>query len=82
MERVLRHGAKPAPTLILDFENKCNPFSERAASILLWRNLAGVRIGETESVLDRGRSLMRLGIKPFDALHLACAIIAGADLFN
>ncbi|MFZ1829934.1 MAG: PIN domain protein [Candidatus Competibacteraceae bacterium] len=58
-----------------------NPFSERAASILLWRNLAEVRVGETASVLDRGRSLMPLGIKPFDALHVACAMIAGTDLF-
>ncbi len=40
-----------------------------------------MRIGETESVLELGRSLMRLGIKPFDALHAACAIIVGVDLF-
>ena len=66
---------------VLDFENKLNPFPERAASILLWRNLAELRIGETEQVLDQGRSLMLLGIKPFDALHVACAITANADLF-
>jgi len=66
---------------VLDFENKHNPFPERAASILLWRNLAEVRVSETEQVLDQGRSLVLLGIKPFDALHVACAIIANADLF-
>lgn len=66
---------------VLDFENKHNLFPERAASILLWRNLAEVRVGETEQVLDQGRSLVLLGIKPFDALHVACAIMASADLF-
>ena len=66
---------------LLDFENKHNPFPERAASILLWRPLAEVRVGETEQVLDQGRSLTLLGIKPFDALHVACAIAARADLF-
>jgi len=65
----------------LDFENKHHPFPERAASILFWRNLAEVRIGETEQVLEQGRALRRLGIKPFDALHVACAIAARSDLF-
>lgn len=65
----------------LDFENKHHPFPERAASILLWRHLAEVRVSETEQVLEQGRSLTLLGIKSFDALHVACAIAAGADLF-
>ena len=40
-----------------------------------------MRIGETEQVLEQGRALRRLGIKPFDALHVACAIAARSDLF-
>lgn len=66
---------------MLDFENKHHPFPERAASILFWRHLAEVRVSETEQVLEQGRALSRLGIKPFDALHVACAIAARADLF-
>ena len=80
-ERVRQKKVGLVWSYVLDFENKQNPFSERAASILLWRNLAEVRVGQTASVLDQGRSLMQLGIKPFDALHVACAMIAGADLF-
>ena len=80
-ERVRQKKVKLVWSYVLDFENKLNPFPERTTSILLWRNLAEVRIGETGLVLDRGRSLIRLGIKPFDALYVACAIIAGADLF-
>jgi len=55
---------------VLDYEKSHNPFAERLASILLWRSLAEVRIRETKSILERGRSLMELGIKPFDALHV------------
>ncbi len=80
-ERVRQKKVGLVWSYVLDFENKHNPFPERAASILLWRNLAEVRVGETGLVLDKGRSLMLLGIKPFDALHVACAIVAGSDFF-
>ncbi len=80
-QQVRQKKLRLAWSYLLDFENSQNPFPERAASILLWRSLAEVRVGETGPVLDRGRSLMALGIKPFDALHVACAIVAGSDLF-
>lgn len=80
-ERIREKELRLAWSYVLDFENRQNPFPDRAVSILLWRSLAEVRVGETESVLDRGRTLMQLGIKSFDALHVACAIIAGVDLF-
>jgi len=80
-ERVRNKELRLVWSYVLDYENSRNPFPERLASILLWRNLADIRIRETASILDRGRSLMQLGIKPFDALHVACAINANADLF-
>ena len=80
-ERVRNKELRLVWSYVLDYENSYNPFAERLASILIWRSLAEVRIRETEAILDRGRSLMQLGIKPFDALHVACAINANADLF-
>jgi len=80
-EQIRQQKVKLVWSYVLDFENKQNPFAERAASILTWRHLAEVRVGETEPVLNRGRSLRLLGLRPFDALHVACAMIAGADLF-
>jgi hypothetical protein len=80
-QRVRQKKVRLAWSYLLDFENSQNPFPERAASNLLWRNLAEVRGGETRAVLDRGRSLMALSIKPFDTLHVACAVVAGSDLF-
>ncbi len=71
-ERVRKKELRLVWSYVLDYENSYNPFAERLASIL---------IRETESILDRGRSLMQLGIKPFDALHVACAINANADFF-
>jgi predicted nucleic acid-binding protein len=66
---------------VLDFENKFNPFPERAAAIQLWRNLALRRVRETQQLLDKGRELAKLGLKTFDALHVACAISANANIF-
>ena len=66
---------------ILDFENKYNPFHERAIAIQLWRDLAVIRVRESESILETGRDLAKLGIKSFDALHVACAIAARANIF-
>ena len=80
-QRVRQKKVQLVWSYLLDFENSQNPFPERVASILIWRNLAEVRIGETGAVLDRGRSLLALGIKPFDALHVACALVARSDLF-
>lgn len=66
---------------ILDFENKYNPFHERAIAIQLWRDLAVIRVRESESILETGRELAKLGLKSFDALHVACAIAAHANIF-
>ncbi len=66
---------------ILDFENRYNPFHERAIAIQLWRDLAVIRVRESESILETGRDLAKLGIKSFDALHVACAIAARANIF-
>jgi predicted nucleic acid-binding protein len=66
---------------VLDFENKFNPFPERATAIQLWRNLALTRVRETRQIIDLGRELAKLGLKTFDALHVACAISANANIF-
>ncbi len=80
-ERVRKKELQLVWSYVLDYENSHNPFAERLASILLWRSLAEVRVRETESILERGRSLTQLSIKPFDALHVACAINAKAVPF-
>ena len=66
---------------ILDFENSQNPFAERKQTIAKWQNLACIDIEETASLLVNAQFFVSSGIKPKDALHVACAIEGQADYF-
>lgn len=67
---------------ILDFENAHNPFPERREAIATWKELAAVDVSsETEEVLDLAEELQGQGVKAMDALHVACASVAGCDRF-
>ena len=64
---------------ILEFENKKNPFEVRRDSIYSWKELAVSHIAQSEDILLLGESLMKRGIKMYDALHVACAYFGGCD---
>lgn len=66
---------------ILDYENSKNPFRERREQIGKWQKYANVDIEADDSVIELAKSLNQLGLKNFDALHIACAITAKADYF-
>ena len=59
---------------ILDFENTANPFEERRTTISRWRQYATIDVEETALILQEAKALVELGLKPKDALHIACAI--------
>jgi len=66
---------------ILDAENKANPFEERERAIREWKQFASMNIKENAAVLEKAKDLKRQGIRSKDALHVACAIIAGCGYF-
>jgi predicted nucleic acid-binding protein len=66
---------------ILDYENSKNPFRERREQIGKWKKYANVDIEADDSVIELSKSLNQLGLKNFDALHIACAITAKVDYF-
>lgn len=66
---------------LLEFENSRNPFPQRKAWVAFYLSLAGYRQKLDASIRKRARNLERQGIKPLDALHLACAEEAKADYF-
>ena len=66
---------------MLDFENAANPFEERQSAIRDWKSLAVADIVETPALLQTARRMLATGLKPKDALHLACAIAAACDYF-
>jgi len=59
---------------ILDFENTANPFLERRIEIQRWKVLADSFVNETEEILSEMDKLTSIGLRPIDALHIACAI--------
>jgi predicted nucleic acid-binding protein len=62
-------------------ENKQNPILVRAARVDLWlKQKPGLTVDPAMLRLRTGE-LMRYGFASFDALHIACAELSGADAF-
>jgi len=66
---------------VLDFENKANPFLERRVEIQRWNELADSFADETDEILSKMDELTSIGLKPIDALHIACAVALECDYF-
>jgi predicted nucleic acid-binding protein len=66
---------------IMDVENQANPDVNRKAAIGGWKNLGDVDVSINARVERTAEELAQLGVKPMDALHVACAIEANADYF-
>jgi len=82
VQATIRSGrTELAWSYILDFENQANPFFERRYTIEKWKDLCIVDIEENERVLATAREYLEIGIKPKDALHVACAIEANCEYF-
>jgi predicted nucleic acid-binding protein len=66
---------------ILYQENNDNPYPNRKKQISTWESLANQRITRTADIETHAESLLPMGFKVKDALHVACAVAAGADYF-
>jgi hypothetical protein len=65
----------------LMLENAANPVKERAARVDEWLGTAIAIPLDADLVKRRTEELIGLGIKNFDALHVACAELSSADCF-
>ena len=66
---------------VLDFEIKKSKFYDRARQILPWANGAAVNVFVDETIRHRAKAFEENGLKPMDALHVACAESAECDWF-
>lgn len=66
---------------VLDYENLANPFEERRKEIHQWKELSDSYVKETPSIIGNMNRFIDFGIKPLDALHIACAIALECDYF-
>lgn len=66
---------------MLEFENLHNPFDIRRNSIGKWKDIAQENVLENENILSLAETLIGVGLKAKDAIHVACASEAGCDYF-
>jgi predicted nucleic acid-binding protein len=64
-----------------DLENDQNPLAWRAERVRAWLAERPLVAPDAEKLRSRTAELMAGGLQGFDALHLACAEAAGADVF-
>ncbi len=66
---------------VLNYENGANPLGERRTEIQRWEEIADSFTRETPAILKRMNEIAERGIKPLDALHIACAEAMSCEYF-
>ena len=66
---------------VMDMENSSNPDFNRKGAVADWQHLAVVDLPVNEAIEEVAEMLSNIGVKPMDALHVACAIEAHAEYF-
>jgi predicted nucleic acid-binding protein len=80
-QRVQNGRIELAWSYVLEYENHANPFELRRNLVARWKNEAVVDIEETEAIVLQADEIVGRGLRASGALHIACAIAAGCDLF-
>ena len=68
-------------SFILHYENGYNPYDDKKESIAAWEYVAKEAVVFNEEIKRIAGNLMRIHIRPKDALHIACAVYANASYF-
>ena len=82
VQEMVRQGALDLVwSAIMDIENSANPDLNRKVTIADWQQIGVVDMSVNELVEQKAIILSQIGVKPMDALHVACAIEARAEYF-
>lgn len=68
-------------SFMIEYENSLNPFDDVKLEIYMASSLANKVITHNEEIYNVAKKFEPKGIKPRDALHLACALRGKADFF-
>ena len=68
-------------SFMLEFENSLNPYEDIRTEIEMASSLAKVYVHTANDIVTTAKNYETTGIKPRDALHLACALKGKADYF-
>jgi len=66
---------------VMELENAANPDMNRKLAVGEWKKIGFVDVPVSRRVEDIAGTLARIGVKPMDALHAACAMEAEAEYF-
>jgi predicted nucleic acid-binding protein len=78
---VMENKVKLIWSYVSALENQKNPYENRQLAIADFSKYAEQTILENDIILNNARRITAEGLSPADALHVACAIEAGADFF-
>jgi predicted nucleic acid-binding protein len=78
-EQVLNHRLDLVWSYVLKYENSRNIGEAKRTAVAQWEQLSVEFIGKSEPLVALAHELEKTGMKPFDALHIACAITARCD---
>lgn len=68
-------------SFMLEYENSLNPYDDIRMEIERFSSLASQNVKASEDIRKAARQYEEKGIKPRDALHIACAVRSSADYF-
>ena len=68
-------------SFMIDYENSLNPYDDIRQEIEMVSAIANETIAPDESIVEKAKEFEAAGIKPRDALHIACALKGGAEYF-
>lgn len=80
-ENIVTKVFRLAWSYILEYENSVNPYPERKETIENWKKYAEADTSETNEIIVLAKALQKKGIKPKDALHVACVIALNCTYF-
>ena len=82
IQSMMRTGVvEYAWSFMLRMECSRNPDPQRKHAVTAWVNGAVVDVAPTDEIGARAHEFEALGVKPSDAIHLACAEFASCDWF-
>jgi len=64
-----------------EYENNDNPYDDKRETVGIWKQIAAHICLPDEKVLEKGKQIQHIAVRPKDSLNLACAIESGCRYF-
>ncbi|MEK6556949.1 MAG: PIN domain-containing protein [Candidatus Margulisiibacteriota bacterium] len=80
-QQIVKGKIKLILSYILDYENLANPYEEKRLAIEDFKKYTSENVTESQSLINTAEAIVvKYRVKPKDALHIACALEAKANI--